>query len=117
MSDRLDNVTFAALDEMDHGRLSKLLARHLATLSNDCMNRPDDTTPRKLTIELVMKPTMDKETRECERVWTEIEMKSKVPVYRSAPIPMRPHKSGFFFNKDIPEDLDAQSLFRDQGAD
>lgn len=103
-------VSFANLDSMDDGRLAALLKRHLASIANDCMNRPGDETARTLSIEFKIKPVMDSETRECEKVWCEIEMKHKLPTFRSKPYQMVPTKAGFGFNRDFPDNLRAQPL-------
>lgn len=104
------DLTFASLEELDDGRIGKLLKRHFANVSNDCMNRPTDPAKRKVIVEFAFSPVYDAELRECEVVKVTIEAKSKVPTFRSKKYEMRPHKSGFAFNQDFPDKHDQQPL-------
>lgn len=111
------DLTFESLHDLDNGRIAALLKRHLANVAQDCMNRPSDEAARKVTLDFVFKATMDPDSRECERVWCEVECKSKVPVYRSKPIEMRVHRTGFTYNRDFPDTLDQAPLPYEDAAD
>lgn len=106
------DLTFDSLEDLSDGRIAMLLKRHFTQVSGDCMNRPNDKTKRKVILEFSFTPVPDHDDLSvCERVDCEIECKSKVPVYRSKIIQMRPHRTGFIFNQDFPDDLNQPSLY------
>lgn len=106
------DLTFQSLEDLYEGRIAILLKRRLAMVAQDCMNRPGDKTKRKVTLEFCFEPVPDPDDLSvCERVNCELECKAKLPVYRSRPIQMRPHNSGFIFNQDFPDDINQQTLF------
>lgn len=108
------NLTFKSLESLYDGRIAMLLKRHMAMVAQDCINRPSDKTKRKVTLEFCFQPIPNPDdASDCDRVDCEVECKSKLPVYRSRPIQMRPHNSGFIFNQDFPEDINQQSLFNE----
>lgn len=111
------DVDFRALHELEGGRYATLLRHHLANLARDCMDRPGDDKERVLTIQFRMKPEMDEDTRDCEKVNMTIEMKSKVPVFRTKKFQLRPHAKGFMINRDFPDDIDQPSLFPEADVD
>lgn len=106
----LTRLTFASLGELD-GTLEALLQKHLAGIANDCINRPEDSTARKVVIEFAFVPKFNAQTRDCDDVDTTVEVKSKVPVYRTPSYRLRVNRSGFAFNADFPDAPDQQSLF------
>jgi restriction endonuclease len=108
----LAKLDFVSMPQLADGKVNKLLQRHLQRAAEDCMDRPGDKSARKVVIEYVFVPQVGQDG-DCEKVICEVECKTKVPVYRSVPIQMRPTKGGFLFNPDFADDLDAQSLFED----
>lgn len=107
------DMTFETLHDLEGGKYAALLRNHLANLARDCIDRPMDDKERTLTIQFRMKPVLDPETRDCERVDMSLEMKSKVPVFRTKKFQLRPHNRGFLINRDFPDDLDQPALFPD----
>jgi hypothetical protein len=106
-------LDFSTLAQLDESRVNKLLAVHLARIAQDCINRPGDKSPRKVSLEFAVVPVLDPEGF-CESVRLSIERKSKVPTYRTKSYEMRVGTRGFAFNVDFPDTLDQAPLF---GAD
>jgi hypothetical protein len=102
-------LDFSNLAHLDNGKIDLLLRRHIARIAMDCMDRPGDKSPRKVSLEFSCVPIPD-DDGSCESVRVEIEAKSKVPTHRSKPYHMRVTKGGLLFNQDFPEDLDQQPL-------
>ncbi|TXH46016.1 MAG: hypothetical protein E6Q97_30420 [Desulfurellales bacterium] len=109
-------LNFSSLNDLHDGRIARLLSTHLKRIAEDCMDRPADKTKRKVTLEFVAEPIPDDEGLGCDHVNLEIECKSKIPTYRSKKFEMRVSKGGFLFNKEFPEQFDAQGLpFSEEG--
>lgn len=104
-------LDLGTLQEMDSGRIAKVLAHHLSRASQDCMNRPSDTKAREVTVRFAFIPVPNPNTGEAEEAKCEIEIKSKVPVHRSKEFHMRMGVKGFRFNQDFEDDLNQPSLF------
>lgn len=100
---RLD--TLAGLDP----RVEQLFQKHLTIIKADCTHRPNDLTPRKLTIELAFKPIPDDDGT-LDEVEIEVAAQSKCPVYKTKPFRLKPTRDGLMFNADIPSELDQPSL-------
>jgi len=105
----LTQLSLSSLEQLD-GRIEALFQKHLAFLSSDCMNRPGDKTPRKLSLELSIVPQTDPATGECDDVFVSIEAKSKVPTYKTKEYPLRVSRGGLLFNADIPDAIDQTSI-------
>jgi hypothetical protein len=99
-------LTLEEIATHDAGRIGRLVQKHLAHLSHDCHDRDFDKSPRKLRIEISFRPQPNDNPAQME-----IEVYSKVPVYRSAAYPVRVRAGGgFLFNREVPDDLDARAL-------
>ena len=103
---RLD---FHSLADLHDGRIAMMLANNLARIAQDCMDRPGDKTKRNVTLQFVAEPAMGDDGG-CDHVKLSVTCKAKVPEYKSRHYEMRVSKSGFLFNQDFPEALDAQGL-------
>jgi hypothetical protein len=96
-------LTFSSLQELDGGRMARVLARHLQRIAADCYDRPADDKPRVVTLEFSAVPVRDHETCECETVKLVIQARSKVPAQRSKPYEMSITSSGLAYNPGSPE--------------
>ena len=103
------SLTFENLAQVDNGKVDKLLKFHMQNVSRDLMARPGDSSERKISVEFHFKPVMD-DTGECECAKVEIDVKSKVPIYRTKPYEMRVVNGGVLFNRDFPDSHRQQSL-------
>ena len=109
MAQALTKLTFRSLKDLDPA-IEPLLDKHVSAISNDCINRPGDKTPRKIILEMVFLPIIDQDG-ECDEVEMTLECKSKVPVYRTRGHRMRVTRGGIGFNIDSPDNPNQQSLF------
>jgi hypothetical protein len=107
-------LDFENLAELDNHKISMLLTRHLALISQDCINRPGDKTKRKVVLEFYAEPTQD-DDGSCDGVHMEIECRSKVPTFRSKRFMMKASRNGFLFNRDFPDAIDQPPLFPQKG--
>lgn len=108
------NVDLKALQEMDGGRIGKCFQAHVQRAANDCDDRPNDKTKRKVIIELHITPvpdTSDPKNIYLDRCDVEVECKSKLPTHRSKVIQMKPHARGLLTNRDFPDDLNQVPMF------
>lgn len=110
------DLDFGNLAHLDDGRINKVLLYHLQRCAIDLINRPADTTKRKVTMEFTIAPLLDVDTGECESAKIEVEVKSRVPVHRSKPYEMQVDRKGFRFNCDFPDSLDQAPLFEKEDA-
>jgi hypothetical protein len=109
MKTQLVPLGFDTLDDLDDGRIAAILRQHITRVSADCYDRPGDPTLRKILLEFQFKPVIENDGS-CEEVGCHIECRSKLPTHRSKRISMRVTKNGLLFNREFPEELDAQSL-------
>ncbi len=92
-------------------RLEAVFQRHLASIAQDCINRPREKNKRKIVIEMTIEPVQDPETGECEHCNISVEARSKVPTHRTKSFQLAPSKAGFRFNSEVPENINQPGLF------
>ncbi len=107
-------LKFENMKHLSDGKVSALLAKHLQRASQDCIDRPGDTHARKVLLEFCFTPHVDQEGN-CDKVTCEVEARTKVPVYRSTKIEMKPTAAGFLFNPDFDE-IDQQKMFEEEST-
>lgn len=107
MGVKLETLRLDTLSDMD-ARIEGLFQKHLAVIRADCENRPNDESPRKLTLEFSCVPIA--EAGELDEVEVNISAKSVVPVYKTKAFRLKPTRDGLKFNADIPEELDQPAL-------
>lgn len=105
------DLSLGALEQMDSGKIARLVKSHLQKLSADCLNRPADDTARTMNVEFSFTPVLDPDSGDCETAKLRINVKSKVPTFRSKSYECRVGQKGFSFNQDFPDDLDQPALF------
>lgn len=117
----LVQLNFRNMGELDQGRIGKVLQKHIETARFDIVNRPCDAAGKTHKREIIIKLELVPETRvgdfgavELEHINGEIQITSKLPAHRSAPIAFNVDRQsgGLVFNPDIPgeEGLDQQTL-------
>jgi hypothetical protein len=111
-------LDFGNLEALDKGKINNLLKFHLQRATTDCIARPHEKSPRKVTLEILITPQPEADEDILERAEVKIECKSKVPTYRSRAYEMRVGRNGLRFNKDFPDTLDQAPLpFADERDD
>ena len=105
------DLSLGNLESMDGGKIARLVKVNLQRLSQDCINRPNDDTPRRLSVEFEFIPLAD-ETGECDSATCKILVKSKVPTYKSKKYEVRVGQRGFAFDADFPDSIDQAPLFK-----
>lgn len=100
-------VFFLSLDslkELDMGKVQMAFNHELTRTVKDCVDRPGDTNPRKVAIELSLTPQIDKDTGQCEGVHGEFKVRSKTPDRVSKVYDFGLNKKGqLYFNAESPE--------------
>lgn len=78
----LKKLTFAELPTLDGGRMALAFDQALERVIADCDDRPGDGKPRKITLEFIVKPTLDSQGL-CESVKAAWHIKDTVPSRKS----------------------------------
>ncbi|WP_010586285.1 hypothetical protein [Schlesneria paludicola] len=112
MSVRLIGLNLESLHALGDGELGVLIRNQLQRISQDCVNRPHDTTKRKVILEISAAPIVNSHG-EFTHANIEVECKAKIPVFRTTPYQMKADMNGFKFNQDFPDSIDQQSLLDD----
>jgi hypothetical protein len=97
-------LTLQTIRDFDPG-IVLAFNKRLAAAAADCDDRPMDDKPRKITLEVVMTPILDKGTRECDSVEIDFRCGSKQPEYRTKPYVIGLNKGGILVgDPDSPDD-------------
>lgn len=75
--------TLEELARYDGGKLAAAFNHNVAKLAADCDDRPGLKAPRKLTLEIEMKPAVDPETSHFDGVDVEYFLKPTIPKFSS----------------------------------
>lgn len=104
-------LCFRYLAEMDRGRIDAVFQRHVEAVRDDIMDRPTDAAgkphKRKIIIEIELEPEVQVDPEgggmRVRTINGDVQIKSKVPVHRSAPVAFAIARGGqLVFNPDIP---------------
>jgi len=107
-------LTLENLENLDLGKASAAFNLQIKRIAADCLDRPGDGNPRKVTLEIVAKPVTN-DDGSCERVKLQIQVTSKIPSYRTRVYDLGLRKNGVLvFAEDSPENFDQGTLFEDQ---
>lgn len=104
-----------SLENLDDGRVSVAFAHELKRAVQDCMDRPGDKKPRKVTLEFSLTPVCSAEggVVEMEGADGDFTIKSKVPERKSKTYSFRANKRGqLAFASESPDSVD-QTTFDD----
>ena len=86
-------LTLAEFKDLDDGRLHVAWNKGLERLVKDCLDRPGDTSPRKLTMQLAIVPVQGQEGT-LEDINGHVEIKDSIPVRKSKTYSFRCNKNG-----------------------
>lgn len=108
-------LSLDAIKNLHDGRISIAFQRQVERVVQDCLDRPADGAARKVTLEFVFKPVPDADSlggsQMCDRVEGYVEIKSKVPVLRSAPCDFRANTKGeLIFNTNNTTNFDQRTI-------
>ena len=107
----LQAFTLENLENLDLGKASVAFNRQIRRIAEDCLDRPGDVNPRKVTLEIVAKPVTN-DDGSCERVKLQIQVASKIPSYRTRVYDLGLRKNGVLvFSEDSPENIDQTTFF------
>jgi hypothetical protein len=88
----------------------------MADAVRDCIDRPGDKRPRKVTMEFVIVPVVE-ENGSCEGVTGEFKVKTTIPHRQTKPYSFGLNRQGkLFFSEESPSNVD-QTTFADIDPD
>lgn len=103
---QLERLTLASLAEIDGGRLALAFEQALKRCVLDCEDRPGESKPRKLTLNLELTPTLD-EDLVCDNVKLQFHISDNVPKRRTKKYDMSLRKGGhLLFQPDSLDNVD-----------
>lgn len=106
-------LTLKNLHLLDNGLADKTFDRHLQAAIEDCYQRPEDKTPRKVVMTIMLRPDM--RNSGLDGVDADIEFATVVPKMRTRPYRMdimtnRGHAESLMFHPDLPLDPDGKTI-------
>ena len=106
-------LTLRNLHLLDNGLADKTFDHHMDKAVDDCYQRPEDKTARKVILTIMLKPDM--KNGGFDGVDADIEFATVVPkmrtrVYRMDPIINRGKAEGLMFHPDLPLDPDGKTI-------
>jgi hypothetical protein len=103
-------LALASLKELDSGKAYEAFGVHLMRAAKDCLDRPGDSKPRKVTLEIGVVPVLD-EGGTCDKVKFQIHASSSLPKHRTRVYEAALRANGMLaFNVDFPDEADQSSL-------
>lgn len=115
----LQKLSLQTLGELDAGGVlafEKLLSR----AASDCLDRPNDPTARKITLELEVTPVLEQDLT-CSEAKIRFHATAKLPAYRTKErsLGVRQSQGGgmLVFNPDSPDNVHQSTLLPDEGDD
>lgn len=106
----LRQLSLENLEFLDIGIVSEAFNQQVKRVALDCLDRPACTDPRKVTLEVNIRPVDEQTT--CEHVDVQIKIKSAIPEYRTSRYDMKVRANGtFVFSEDSPDSVDQTTFF------
>lgn len=103
--------------EVDGGRIAIAFDEEMRGVVKDCMNRPGDNRPRKITLEVLLTPQIA-EDGSCDSINGEFVLAHKAPSRRSRPINFVSNKQGHLkFHPDSPDNAEQRTIFDGQNGE
>jgi hypothetical protein len=113
----IKQLTLENLKDLDGGKADQSVQLHLRRAALDCEDRPNDATPRKVTLEFTLTPVTD-ETGQLTDVNVQIHAKSAVPAHRTRVYNMGLRHNGcLIFNEDSPNSINQGTMLPDNQDD
>ena len=96
----MQKLSLESIPDLDPG-IVLAFNNHIKRAAQDCEDRPADEKPRTVTLEVIVRPVMDLNTRECASVEIDLQTTSKIPAYRTRTYSAGMRKNGILaFNPD-----------------
>jgi hypothetical protein len=112
----LIELKLEALKSLDFGRPAVAFEQGLRDAARDCIDRPADKRPRKVTFEFVLTP-MQEEDGDCNHAEGHFRVKTILPHRQTKPYSFGLKKQGtLFFSENSPQNVD-QLAFEDVDED
>jgi hypothetical protein len=101
------------LERLDFGIARETFDQQIKRIALDCLDRPESTDPRKVIMEVIVRPI--KEQKTCEHVDVQIKVKSSIPEYHTKVYDMKMRANGLIiFNEDSPDNPDQSTIAFEQ---
>lgn len=98
------------LKDLDFGRPAVAFEQGLADAVRDCVDRPGDKRPRRVTLDLIIAPVPD-DTGVCDSVTGEFKIKTTLPHRQTKPYSFGLNRQGkLFFSEYAPENVDQATI-------
>lgn len=112
----LMQLKLETLKDLDFGRPAVAYEQGIADAVRDCIDRPGDKRPRKVSMEFVIIPMVEQEG-DCNEVMGEFKIKTVLPHRQTKPYSFGLNKQGrLFFSENAPDNVD-QTTFDDIDPD
>lgn len=99
-----------SLKDLDGGKAAAAFETHVKRAAIDCLDRPADNKPRKVTLEVAITPVLEP-GGDCTEVEVQIYAKSTVPPHRTKPYSFGLRRNGVLvFNPDSTDNIDQSTL-------
>lgn len=95
MGSSLHEVDFGSLQILDDGKPNIALRKHLQRACQDCQDRPNDTTARKVTVEISFVPVIEQDG-DCTDAWMQVKLKSSIPDHKTKPYSVGLRRNNMF---------------------
>ena len=103
-------LTLENLEHLDFGIAREAFNQQVKRVAMDCLDRPGCLEPRKVTLEIVVRPVKEQTT--CEHVDVQVKVRSSIPEYHTQLYDMKVRANGIFvFSEDSPDSIDQTTFF------
>ena len=103
--------TLDKLKDFDGGRILAAVQEEMKYIGLSCRDRPNDKTPRKVTLEISMVPVAEPNTGACEGVSMSFKAKSKVPERKSKTYQLGIKQTGaVVYSSNNPENVNQRHI-------
>ena len=109
---KMEELTLQTVMDLDP-TIGAVFSKIMHDLARDCENRPYDSKARTCALKFCLTPVLDEATGALDYIEFETEGKPGIPVYRTRKAQLRSDQGHLFFNRDLPDAIDQQSLFHD----
>lgn len=110
----LMKLSVASMNELDGGRLRTAIEKSIKRAVDDCKDRPNLDTARKVGIELIITPYAD-ETGDVVSVNLDYQVKPTLPPMKREGLSLSVQKDGaLLFNEHSPDNVNQRTVFDDK---
>lgn len=106
-------LKFDSLKDLDYGMIDKVFENEIAKAADDCNQRPEDKTARKVVLTFSLTPRMSGGA--LDRVEVAFDFATKLPIQKSKVYEMQPiinkgKATGLNFHPDLPDDPEGTTI-------